>query len=93
MNRIYEIYEEDCSNSSRKLEWEIKQELADIHKSELVSIGEDIRNKLGPLRNLISMIELYNRTIDMELRASIMKFIVKEIEQSKKSISYLTGIL
>lgn len=85
-----EMYKEHCSC---KPEYEIKKELEAIHNAKLSEIGADIRNKLGPMKNLLSMIDLYNRTLVMEQRTAIWKFIEKEIEKSKESINYISNIL
>jgi hypothetical protein len=47
----------------------------------------DIRNKLSPIKNLIAMLEngLVKGTIEVH------PLILKEIEQCKKSIAYLSG--
>jgi len=85
-----EQYIEHCSC---KPEYEIKKELEAIHNAKLSEIGADIRNKLGPVKNLVSMLELYNRTLDKEQRASVWKFIEIEIKKSKESINYISNIL
>lgn len=47
----------------------------------------DIRNKLSPFKNLIAMLEngLVKGTDEMH------EYVIKEIEQCKKSIVYLSG--
>lgn len=45
---------------------------------------EDVRNKLGPIKNLMSLIEL-----DL-VSGKHLDLILLEIEQCKKNIEYLT---
>ena len=48
----------------------------------------DIRNKLGPIKNLIAMLE----NVDyMKGTVEVHTLIQKEIEQCKRSIGYLSG--
>ena len=54
-------------------------------KKDSLSIP-DIRNKLGPISNLITMLE-HNRT---KKSSEIDKLILAEIEQCKQSIKYLS---
>jgi archaellum component FlaC len=46
----------------------------------------DIRNKLNPIKNLIKMLESDLIKVDPK----ILPLVLKEIEESKKSIEYLS---
>lgn len=61
--------------------------LLQIIKGSYVFTSEDIRNKLSPIKNLITMFEhgLIKVNIDTH------NLILKEIEQCKKSIDYLSN--
>lgn len=65
----------------------ISEELTIDDEDELSLTIPDIRNKIGPFKNLIAMIEngLLNGTVDVHA------YIQKEIEQCKKSINYLSN--
>ena len=55
-------------------------------------IGADIRNKLSPLKNLVSLLEK-QKEADSEMKVKLQKYIDAEIEQSKKCIDYLSKLL
>ena len=61
-------------------------------KDELDAIGADIRNKLSPLNNLISLLER-QKEVDDDMKVKIQEFIDREIEQGKISIKYLKNLL
>jgi hypothetical protein len=61
-------------------------------QDELNAIGDDIRNKLSPLSNLISLLER-QKEVDDDMKKMIQVYIDESIEQSKISIDYLTNIL
>jgi hypothetical protein len=56
------------------------------------AIGADIRNKLSPLLNLISLLERQKEVNDV-MKVKLQKYIDKEIKQSKISIEYLKNLL
>lgn len=59
-------------------------------KTKRESVNADIRNKLTPLKNLIAMLE--NCDVVYHEDPAVDKIIKDEIEQSKKSIDYLSKI-
>lgn len=61
-------------------------EKQDINKTKVLTIP-DIRNKLTPITNMIALME---NSIFMD-RLEINEYIRKEMEQSKKSVKYLSG--
>ena len=61
-------------------------------KEELDAIGADIRNKLSPLLNLISLLER-QKEVDDNMKKKLQVYIDREIEQGKISIEYLKNLL
>ena len=57
------------------------------HKQTDVLTVPDIRNKLSPIKNLIAMLENGLVKGDIEMHYLVLK----EIEQCKKNIAYLSG--
>ncbi|MFA5366356.1 MAG: hypothetical protein WC333_00335 [Dehalococcoidia bacterium] len=58
------------------------------------AIGADIRNKLTPLKNLISMLRvLKTRKMDKDKRKRLKELVQKEMEQGDTCIDYLTNLL
>lgn len=69
-------------------------ELIELDIIDTDAVGADIRNKLSPLSNLISMLKaLKTRKLDKEKRTGIKKLIEKEMSQGEISIDYLTNLL
>ena len=68
-------------------------ELVEFDLIERNTIGQDIRNKLSPYKNLVALIEVFLEEEDLIKKKKLKKFIRKEIVQSKKSIKYLAGLL
>jgi len=64
-----------------------------IPREKLAEIGADIRNKLGPLANLIVLIERYKISENEKEADALWKYIEKEIEQCKISINYIKKLL
>jgi len=70
----------------------------DFDKLELVEfdiidsgvVGADIRNKLIPLLNLISLLNIYFNENNSVEKEAVKNLIKKEMKQSEKSIKYLT---
>lgn len=60
-------------------------------------VGDDIRNKLTPLKNLIAILERYNPIFSesseiFRTKESFREILQREIEQCKKSIEYLASL-
>jgi len=70
-----------------------KVELVELEVIDSGEIGADIRNKLSPYNNLVSLVELYLKETNVDKQAMLKKFIWKEIKQSKKSIKYIANLL
>jgi len=72
------------------LDWD-KVELVEFDLIETGVVGADIRNKLTPSLNLVALLELFFRekvAYADDKRAKLAEFIKKEMEQSKKSITF-----
>lgn len=61
-------------------------------QEELDAIGADIRNKLGPLLTLVTLLEK-QKVSDDEMKKKLQKYIDDSITQSKISIEYLRNLL
>lgn len=68
-------------------------ELIDIDIINSGEIGADIRNKLSPLKNLITILNERENTVDVELYTKLSRLLRKEINQCKISIDYLANLL
>ena len=64
-----------------------------IESTKLDAIGDDIRNKLTSIKNLIALLALNNKTNDETIKNKLVELIEVEINNSKTSIDYLTNIL
>ena len=57
------------------------------------SYGADIRNKLTPCKNLVSLLKIYFKEEDEEIKEKIKEFIQKEMKNSEKNIKYIANLL
>ena len=64
-----------------------------IESTKLDAIGDDIRNKLTSIKNLIALLALNSKTNDDTIKNKLVELIEIEINNSKTSIDYLTNIL
>ncbi len=64
-----------------------KEQNPQSYQTDVMLSLPDIRNKLSPITNLIAMLEngLVKGNVEMH------DLVLKEIEQCKKSIAYLSG--
>jgi hypothetical protein len=84
------IFENEDYYEGLELDW-VRLELAEFHLVETNTIGADIRNKLSPCLNLVSMLEMY---FDAEEKSSnLEKYIKDEMKMSKKSVEYIANLL
>lgn len=67
-------------------------ELIEFDLIESDEVGADIRNKLTPYKNLVSLIKLFLKETDAEKMKSLKKFIEKELKQSEKSVKYIAKL-
>lgn len=57
-------------------------------------IGADIRNKLSPIKTLLSLLKLVDDSkLDKTKKKDIKSIIKKEIEKSEKIVDYLANLL
>ena len=68
-------------------------ELIEIDIINSGEISADIRNKLSPLKNLVTILNERENTIDVELYTKLSRMIRKELNQCKISIDYLANLL
>jgi len=82
-------------------ETEDMEDLFDFNNMEFVEVdvidagevGADIRNKLTPPLNLVSLLKLYFKEKDDEKKRTLEKYIKKEMKQSEKSVKYIANLL
>lgn len=90
-----EIFESEDYYEGLELDW-VRLELAEFHLVETNTIGADIRNKLSPSLNLVSLLEVFfedNVVYADEKRAELVELIKAEMKMSKRSIDYLAKLL
>lgn len=75
-----------------ELDWD-NYEIVEIEYYESGVIGADIRNKLTPFKNLVSLLEIYFGMDAGEKKEKLLIVIEKEMKHSKKNIEYLAQIL
>ncbi|MFA5207063.1 MAG: hypothetical protein WC428_00035 [Candidatus Paceibacterota bacterium] len=73
-------------------------ELVEFETFEINTVGSDIRNKLSPPLNLVSLLRIYftetgDRLFDENSKAKILPFIKKEMDNAEKSIKYIANLL
>jgi hypothetical protein len=62
-------------------------------QEEVFAIAADIRNKLGPMKNLITMIRKQREVSDPVIKEKLQEYINKEIHNSDVAIEYLTNFI
>ena len=71
-------------------------EMVEFEMYEADTVGADIRNKLSPPKNLVSLLEAYfsaNVVHASEERTKLAKLIKKEMAQTKISVDYIANLL
>jgi len=68
-------------------------ELVEFDLIETGEVGADIRNKLSPPKNLVSLLEEYFSSNEEEDEIALRDFIEKEMKQTKVSVEYLAKLL
>ena len=86
IEEIRTFYDEDDD-----IEWD-KYEIVEIEYHEAGVIGADIRNKLSPPKNLVQLLEVYFDDPGVVKKDKLLKFIRKEMNQTKESVEYLTKL-
>jgi hypothetical protein len=68
-------------------------ELVEFHLVEANTIGADIRNKLSPSLNIISLVKFYLNETDEIKKGVLERYLEKEMEKSKENIEYISNLL
>jgi hypothetical protein len=68
-------------------------ELVQFEFFEINTVGADIRNKLSPPLNLISLLRIYFKEESPDRKAKLKTFVEKEMENAEKSIKYIANLL
>jgi len=68
-------------------------EMIDYYLINSDEIGADIRNKLSPPKNLVTLLEKYFDTMDTGEKIKLLKYIQDSMEETKKSVDYLSKLL
>jgi hypothetical protein len=74
------------------IEWD-KYEIVEIEYFDAETVGADIRNKLGPFKNLIAMVRDYENVLEhisVETRDRLMK---KQLTSCDSSLDYLSKLM
>jgi hypothetical protein len=86
-----------CNVEDIDIDWE-NYKIVEIEYFEVNTVGADIRNKLTPSLNLISLLRIYFTESDNALddtlhREKILPFIKKEMLKSEENIKYISNLL
>lgn len=76
------LHAEELNNYIDYLEGQVEE----LRQSKTTLSQADIRNRLSPMKNIIAFID--NGLLDCSIESS--PFILREVEQCKKEISYLS---
>jgi hypothetical protein len=68
-------------------------ELVEFELYEANTIGADIRNKLSPPKNLVSLLEVYFSMDAGEKKEKLLILIEKEMKQVKINVDYIANLL
>jgi len=75
-------------------------ELVEFEMYEADTVGADIRNKLSPPKNLVAMLEVFftepfepRSDLQRMKQNDLIRFIKKEMIQTKESVKYLADLL
>ncbi len=68
-------------------------EVVEFELIESGSVGADIRNKLTPPNNLVSMLETYFNTTNKKTKSMLLNYIKIEMENTKACVEYLKNLL
>lgn len=93
MELLKEYYAKECPALSMDY-----YELIELEVFEANTVGADIRNKLSPSLNLISLLRIYfqeteNKEDDAKMREKLLPFIKKEMAKSEETIKYISNLL
>lgn len=68
-------------------------ELVEFEFYEAETIGADIRNKLTPVKNVLTLVRLYDKEKNESRKYLLKNIISREIKQSLKCIRYISKLL
>jgi hypothetical protein len=80
-----------CDDEDIEIDWE-NYKIVEIEYFE-GNVSADIRNKLTPAFNLISLLNLYFKETDESKKYQLKRIIKKEMARSKKNIKYIDHLL
>lgn len=80
-----------CDDEDIDIDWN-NYKIVEIEYFE-GNISADIRNKLTPAFNLISLLNLYFKETDESKKYQLKRIIKKEMARSKKNIKYIDQLL
>jgi len=89
---MQQLMDDDDYYEGLELDWDTV-ELVEFDLIDSGVVGADIRNKLSPPKNLVSMLEVFFKEKDEEKKYYLKRIIKKEMTQSKKSIKYIANLL
>ena len=75
-----------------EIEWD-EYEIVEIEYFESGVIGADIRNKLSPPKNLVSLLEVYFDQPESVKRDKLLQIIRKEMNETKRCVEYLAKLI
>ena len=76
----------------KDIDWE-NYRVVEIEYFEANTVGADIRNKLSPPLNLVSLLKLYFKEEDDKKKETLKKYILKEMKNSERCVKYIAGLL
>jgi hypothetical protein len=68
-------------------------EMIEFEMFEADTVGADICNKLTSCKNLVSLLKIYFKEEDEEMKEKIKEFIQKEMKNSENNINYIANLL
>lgn len=76
----------------KDVNWD-EYEIVDIDYFEKGVIGADIRNKLTPMKNLVSLLEVLFDESESDKKVKLMRYVRKEMNQVKTNVEYLAKLI
>jgi hypothetical protein len=76
----------------KDVNWD-EYEIVEIDYHESGVIGADIRNKLSPMKGLVSLLEVYFDQPESVKRDKLLQYIRREMNQTKINVEYLAKLI
>lgn len=95
LEAMKEMFEDNDYYEGLELDWE-RLELVELEMFEANTVGADIRNKLSPPKNLVSLLEVFYEgriAYATPERQKLHELIIKEMAQTKISVEYIANLL